>query len=95
MYICIHYHQAVSVVQGLYEQRQLLPSVLLPVVISSRLVRVAHLFSLSGPHEHPSLPRLFGEAVVDVGDYDECCAFWIADAHIYPVISVEEATTLL
>lgn len=73
----------------------LLPSVLLPVVISSCLVRVAHLFSHSGPHEHPSLPRLFGEAVVDVGDYGEYCAFWIADTHIYPVISVKEGTILL
>lgn len=57
-------------------------------------MRVAHLFSLSGPHEHPSLPRLFGEAVVDVGDYGERCAFWIADANIYPVISVKEATVM-
>lgn len=72
----------------------LLPSVLLPEVISSRLVRVAHLFSLSGPHQHPGLPRLFGEAVVDVGDYGELCAFRVADAHVYPVISGEEATTL-
>jgi len=73
----------------------LLPSVLLPIVISSCLVRVAYLFSHSGPHEHPSLPRLFSETVVDVGDYGERCAFWIADAHIYPVISVKEATKLL
>ncbi len=72
----------------------ILPSVLLPVVISSRLVKVAHLFSLSGPHEHPSLPRVFGEAVVDVGDYGELCAFRVADAHVYPVISGKEATTL-
>lgn len=73
----------------------LLPSVLLPVVISSRLVRVAHLFSLSGPHKHPSLPRLFGEAVMDIGDNGEFCAFWVADAHVHPVISIKEATTLL
>lgn len=77
------------------ETHLLLPSVLLPVVISSRLVRVAHLFSLSGPHEHPGLPRLFGEAVVDVRDYGEFSAFRVADAYVYPVISGKEASTLL
>lgn len=63
-----------------------LPSVLLPVVVSSGEVRVVDLLSLHGPHKHARLACLFGQAVVDVGDDGEGGSWGVAEAYIDPVI---------
>lgn len=65
------------------------PRVFLPVVVSSRQVRVVDLLLLRCADEGARLAGLFGEAVVDVGDDGEVCALWIAKAHVDPVISGE------
>lgn len=67
----------------------LLPSILLPVVISSCLVCVADLFPLSRFYKRPCLPCLLGEPVVKVRDDAERCAFRVTEADVYPIVPVE------
>lgn len=67
----------------------LLPSILLPVVITSCLVCVADLFPLSCFQKHPCLPRLLGEPVMKVRDDAERCAFRVTEANVYPVVPVK------
>lgn len=67
----------------------LLPSVLLPVVITPSLVCVTDLFPLKCLLKNPCFPRLLGEPVVKVGNDDKRCAFRVTEANVYPVVPVE------
>lgn len=71
----------------------LLPSILLPVVITSCLVCVADLFPLSCFYKRPCLPRLLGEPVVNVRNDAERCAFRVTEANVYPVVPVGRRQT--
>lgn len=68
----------------------LLPSIFLQVVITPCLMCVAYLFPLSRFYKYPCLPCLLGKPVVKVRDDAECCAFWVTEANVYPVVSVEK-----
>lgn len=68
------------------------PRLLLPVVVSSRQVRVVDLLLLRCADKGARLARLFGEAVVDVGDNGEVGALWVAKAHVDPVVSIKIET---
>lgn len=50
------------------------------------------LLPLRCPHEDAGLAGLFGQAVVDVGDDGEGGAFWVAEAHVDPVIPETQQT---
>lgn len=62
-----------------------LPCLLLPKVVSSGLVRMAHFVPVHGLHEDARFPCLFRQSIVDVRDDGEGGSARVADADVDPV----------